>query len=208
MHTQPENNNVGIDLSQPNAKLDVNGNINAVKDGTNSIVCGSSDASSVKVWCKNSDYGYGFGVNANGTGNIYKNFATPQPIMTFDKDGAIGINFDPSTIPGIRNQAYKLYVDGSIAATEIRVTASGNFPDYVFYKNYKLISIYDLKKYVNEHHHLPGFLSAKEIEAIGGIEIGKLQTNILKTIEEQSLYIIKLQEQIDELKNEMKKIKE
>jgi len=43
--------------------------------------------------------------------------------------------------------------------------------------------------------------TAAEIEAQDGFELGAMQVKLLEKVEEQALYIVDLQNQIDELKN-------
>lgn len=74
------------------------------------------------------------------------------------------------------------------------------FPDYVFTKEYKRLSIYEYEKFITSNKHLPGLPSAKEVKENDGFEIGQMQTKLLEKVEEQALYIIDLQKQIDELK--------
>ncbi|MCO5275091.1 MAG: hypothetical protein M9900_09245 [Flavobacteriales bacterium] len=43
-------------------------------------------------------------------------------------------------------------------------------------------------------NHLPGIPSAAELHAKQGVEVGDLQTRMLKVMEEQALYILQLEE--------------
>ena len=98
------------------------------------------------------------------------------------------------------NSIYNLFVEGGIATRDVRVTSSSPWPDFVFKKNYDLLSLTQLEKYIEENNHLPELPSASEIEENKGFEIGGLQTKLVQKVEEQTLYIISLQKQIDELK--------
>ena len=103
---------------------------------------------------------------------------------------------------------YTLYVAGGMIANEVRVTAPTNpFPDFVFDKKYKLQSLTDLEKYVTENKHLPHIPGAKEIESNNGYELGEMQRKLLQTVEEQTLYIIDLQKQLNQLKADMSDLK-
>lgn len=94
---------------------------------------------------------------------------------------------------------YILSVDGKIIAEELKVQLSQNWPDYVFDEKYVMPSISDLKSYVKINKHLPGIPTASEMKE-SGISVGEMQTKMMQKIEEMSLYIIELQNQIDELK--------
>ncbi len=83
--------------------------------------------------------------------------------------------------------------------TEVRVK-TGVFPDYVFQSNYELMNLYDLKKYITKYKHLPNIPTAAEV-AQSGIDVGEMNRLLVEKVEELTLHLISLQEQIDELKN-------
>jgi len=117
------------------------------------------------------------------------------------KATAVGIGINPPT----SSDSYKLFVDGGIAAREVKVTIN-TFPDYVFSDSYKLLPTNELEKYVIKNKHLPGIPSSEDIDKNKGIEVGAMQVKLLEKIEEQSLYIISLQKQIDDLKKQMESL--
>ncbi|HNB13459.1 MAG TPA: SprB repeat-containing protein [Bacteroidia bacterium] len=175
-------NNTGIDTDVPTAKLDVNGDLRVRSlsgnngklielDANGNLVASNIASGNAGLWA----------TDANGIYNIGKVF--------------VGFNncSDCSISP------YKLYVEGGIMTRDVKVTALP-FPDYVFAKDYKLMSIYELEEYLQLNKHLPEIPSAKEIESNDGFELGDMQTKLLKKVEEQTLYIISLQKQVDELK--------
>ncbi|MBK7968156.1 MAG: hypothetical protein IPK08_04075 [Bacteroidetes bacterium] len=91
--------------------------------------------------------------------------------------------------------ASKLYAK----EVEIRPDAiTISWPDYVFEKDYKILRIDDLEKFVTTHKHLPEFPSAEEIQSTG-INVADMQALLLKKIEELSLYIIELNKRIEYL---------
>jgi hypothetical protein len=118
--------------------------------------------------------------------------------MRISSTGKVGI--------GTTSPDEKLTVKGNIHAAEVKVDPYVEIPDYVFEPDYKLISLEELKSYVDQNHHLPEIPSAKEIEK-NGIQVGDMNMKLLKKIEELTLYLIKqqkvnqsLQDQINELK--------
>lgn len=111
-----------------------------------------------------------------------------------DNEGRVGIgDVDIGT-----SNLYKLYVEGGIVCRDVLVTAE-NFPDYVFAPNYSLLSFDELRYYLRANRHLPGIPSEAEVQAAGGIDVGDLQTRILRVVEEQALYILQLEERIKAL---------
>lgn len=145
-----------------------------------------------------------FFIGDNGMTGI----STMWPNATLDVNGSlkadhVGIGTDA---PAAIDSTWKLFVEGGIKAREILVTVNP-FSDYVFEKDYRLMSLFELENYITANGHLPGIPSAAEVEKDGGIAVGDFQTKLLAKIEEQSLYIISLQKQIDELKAMISSIK-
>lgn len=97
--------------------------------------------------------------------------------------------------------AYKLTVSGKILCEELRVELLANWPDYVFQEDYDLKTLYELKSFIETHKHLPEIPRAEDV-AREGIEVGEMNRKLLEKVEELTLYVINLQEQIDELKKE------
>jgi uncharacterized protein YaiE (UPF0345 family) len=95
---------------------------------------------------------------------------------------------------------YKLRVGGKIFSEEVRVQLQSAWPDYVFDKKYKKLSLEELEKYVNENNHLPNIPSAAEVEK-DGQHLGEIQRKMLEKIEELSLYVIELKKEIELLKD-------
>ena len=112
----------------------------------------------------------------------------------------IGSNTDFTSNTG----NYKLFVEGGIMTEKIKVAlrSTNNWADYVFEKEYKLLPLSEVEKYVLENKHLPGIQSAKELLE-NGIDIAEMQSKQMEKIEELTLYIIeqnkKLQFQYDEM---------
>ena len=124
---------------------------------------------------------------------------TETPTLYANKSGQVGIN--TAVIP----KNFAMAINGKVVATEIMIKNYDKWPvpDYVFDKNYKLRSLSSLKSYINQNKHLPEVSSAKEIEQTGGMNIGEMQTILLKKVEELTLYILKQQEEIEALKKEV-----
>jgi hypothetical protein len=144
-----------------------------------------------------------FFIGDNGMTGIH----TEWPSADLDVNGtfesqSVGIGIDPPH----PDSTYKLFVEGGIKARKVLVTIN-SFSDYVFEKDYRLMTIPELETYIKANGHMPGIPSAAEVERENGIEVGDFQTRLLARIEEQSLYIISLQKQIDELKSMISSIK-
>lgn len=91
--------------------------------------------------------------------------------MVVGADGKVGIGTETFG-------AERLAVNGNIRAREVKVEATG-WPDFVFQKDYKIISLADLARYINKNKHLPGIPSAEDVEK-NGIELGEMNKLLLK----------------------------
>lgn len=98
------------------------------------------------------------------------------------------------------NGTSTLKVYGNILTRE--VTVSTTWSDYVFDKDYKLMSLSDVESYINKNHHLPGVPSATEVEG-GNLKLGEMQAKHMEKIEELTLYIIELNKKIEDLEKRL-----
>ena len=116
--------------------------------------------------------------------------------MTMDLSGNVGIGITENIATG-----HKLSVNGKIACTEVRVQPQNEWPDYVFAEDYTLMPLDELKSSIEASNHLPGIPSAKEVQA-EGIQLGDMQIRMMEKLEEMTLYILQLNEEIKTLKQE------
>lgn len=105
----------------------------------------------------------------------------------------------PAQIPLlIENQGQKLLQlnnDGLLYAREIKVNLDFAWPDYVFDPNYNLKPLAEVKQFIIDNKHLPNVPSAKEMEE-NGLNLGEGNKILLEKVEELTLYMIQLQEQL------------
>ena len=94
---------------------------------------------------------------------------------------------------------FKIKNNGYVRAREIQVDL-GVIPDYVFKEDYELMSLAELKKFVEANKHLPNVKSEKEFKEEGSYALGEMNLKLLEKVEELTLYILDLQEQINKLK--------
>lgn len=74
------------------------------------------------------------------------------------------------------------------------------WPDYVFSDDYKLMPLKELKEYIKTNKHLPGVLSAAEMQS-SGVNVYEQLAKAYEKIEELYLHLIKLEEEINKTKN-------
>lgn len=106
-----------------------------------------------------------------------------------------------STVPS----GYKLAVEGKIRAREIRVDQD-TWPDYVFDKEYELLTLEEVQKHIEEKGHLPNIPSAQEVEK-NGVELGEMDRLLLEKIEQLTLYVLEQQRQLETQKVQLSQLK-
>ena len=90
-----------------------------------------------------------------------------------------------------------------IHTSEVKVDLNVAVPDYVFAEDYKLKSLQEVEDYIKENKHLPEIPSAKEIEK-NGLMLAEMNMNLLKKMEEMTLYIIEQNKRIEKLEKQQK----
>jgi hypothetical protein len=130
----------------------------------------------------------GIGTFSNTHMRIFANSISAITITGSNGNVGVGIDFPVN----------KFEVNGTIRSKEI-IVESINWPDYVFDKKYKLPTLNEVEKFIDQNKHLPNIPSAAEIEK-KGLHLGDTQKMMMEKIEELMLYIIRQQKEIDLLK--------
>jgi hypothetical protein len=120
---------------------------------------------------------------------IINNSANTELLRVID-NGYVGI--------GTATPSSLLAVNGTITTKKVKLTPNG-WSDYVFDKSYQLPSLQEVEKFITKNKHLPGIPSEAEVMK-NGIEVGDTQSQLLKKIEELTLYAIQQQKEINALK--------
>ncbi|WP_438426416.1 hypothetical protein [Aquimarina macrocephali] len=109
--------------------------------------------------------------------------------LIITNNGKVGIGTD--------SPDSKLTVKGKIHAEEVKIDLSVPAPDYVFTKEYDLLTIEEVQQHIKEKGHLPNIPSATEMEQ-NGVELGVINMKLLEKIEELTLYTIAQEKQLKE----------
>lgn len=185
---------IGIGTGNPRTRLHVVGGTDASVNGDGYLVLG--DTALTNLVFDNNEI---LARNNNATSTLYLQKDGGDLLLCADEAGRVGIGV--AGIGGLPDdESYLLAVDGKVVCEELRVDMSGSWPDYVFAQDYPLPDIRAVKTYIKEHHHLPGMPSAYDVEMAEGFEVGEMNRMLLEKVEELTLYIIKIQEELDALK--------
>ncbi len=220
----PSTGKVGIGTPTPSKLLDVSGDANIGNlNARHYLKISSKEWPEIRFQTPTSNEQIRIGIASTSnpfydvkTGDFYifSNNVNTMPIIVQEtgnvlltpKSGNVGIG---TTNP----QNYKLAVNGTIAATKIKITANVEGADFVFEDDYNLRSLTETEKFIKKNKHLPEIPSAKDMKE-NGLDMSEFQIKLLQKIEEQTLHMIamnkKLEEQNKRLKtqeNEIKKLK-
>jgi len=190
--------NVGVGTNTPQAKLDVEGgNIRA--SGNLVISTGNATGGGIKLaddgdivdmndgWATHR-FSQGLRItDGNASGSTVIQLSNGSHSNTYFNAGNVAIGTTDS-------HGYKLAVNGSIRAQEIKVEA-GPWPDYVFKPTYNLPSLTSVKAYIDKNQHLPDMPSEQEVTK-NGVNLGEMNKLLLKKLEEVTLYLIEQSKQI------------
>ncbi len=84
--------------------------------------------------------------------------------------------------------------DGIIITDEVRLNVT-TFPDYVFAKDYNLMSLKEVAAYIKENKHLPNMPTEAEVVA-NGMNVSQINTVLVEKVEELTLHTINQEEQL------------
>lgn len=180
--------NVGIGTTNPAAQLHIDFGEDAEPTGGGFIISGNMTSTNIAI-----DNNEIMARNNGAVSKLYLNNDGGDVSMCYAGGNVLIGAAEPAA-------GYLLSVDGKVMCEELKVQLSENWPDYVFEEDYAMPSIGELKAFVKTNKHLPGIPNAEEMK--DGISIGDMQTRLMKKVEELSLYIIQLQDQIDSLKQQ------
>ncbi len=179
------NGNVGIGTTSPSTNLHIYNSTAMTR-----ILVQTAAASQASIDLRNKIRMYRLIAQTNGRFDIYDQSCGAYRFC-INTSGNVGI--------GTTNPKAKLAVNGTIISSEIKVlTDISQYPDFVFSDNYKLRSIKEVEKYIEENNHLPDI--PKTDEVADGIELGQMNVKLLQKVEELTLYIIAQNKEIEKLK--------
>lgn len=113
--------------------------------------------------------------------------------LTFSRVTGEQTSVSPTGISVANNSAQTQISPSSITTGTIYVGTDGwsiTAPDFVFKKDYELMPLKDVEKFVDTHKHLPDMPSAESMEESGSVNLVEMNLKLLKKIEELTLHSI------------------
>ncbi len=187
-----DNGYVGIGTVQPTQRLDVKGNINLSTPPNVDLKFLLNQKAAISYFNTARENTLWINRNWSAEKGFYNDF---DAVILY---GKIGI--------GLTNPNADLDVAGTIRAHEVKVCVNQGC-DFVFAPDYKLMSLEELSKFITNNKHLPEIVPAESMES-KGIDLAEMNMKLLQKLEENTLYILKLNEQVKELTSELNRIKE
>jgi hypothetical protein len=156
----------------------------------------------------------GWGGDGGGSLAAYsKSHATQAGQFNFVYGGSAtdgGVYFRHYNGKGWRNRMAldidgNLTVAGALNSTEVVVSSSGAWPDYVFKDDYRLMPLKDLDVFINANGHLPGVPTEADVNE-KGIGLGQMSSVLLEKIEQLTLYILEMKKENEILSAKLEKL--
>lgn len=185
---------VGIGTQTPSRPLEVRGDYMLRNNAHGGFFIMQASNGSMELGSGNNENSY---IDFKGKNNLTKDFV--GRIMFNDTNGFsimggnVGIGtYAPESALSVRGKitAQEVEVKQTVAATDFRV-GEVEWADYVFKPNYKLASLAEVKRHIDDFGHLPGIPTAKQVRE-HGLSLGATQAKLLEKIEELTLHVIEL----------------
>lgn len=177
--------------------------LRALLNGSNNVGIGENAASNLTSGSNNIIIGYE-STTTSASVNNQLNIGN----WIRGNNGTIGIGTSNLPSDGIAadGNKYKLFVKDGIKTEKVKVDIStdNGWADYVFAKDYKLMSLKEVENYINDNGHLPEVPSTEEAIQ-NGIELKEMNILLLKKVEELTLHLIDQDKRIEELESNSKK---
>ena len=188
--------NVGIGTDSPSELLVIGEDLGNCNNGNALVIGGINPYSGPGIF---------IGQDANNYGQILWNPIDKRFSIGTKTDGTLNwatlVLHDEKVGIGTAYPMYKLSVRGNIGCSELIIEDVTGWSDFVFEPDYKLMTLKELKAYIQKNKHLPEIPTAEEVEE-NGVSVGEMNAKLLQKIEELTLYIIQLENRVGHLESE------
>lgn len=142
-------------------------------------------------------YGLNFGVPWGSNIGSFSNFD-----LLLSNNHKVGMGTNDFTCSDCGD--YRLFVKDGIKTEKIKVEVASvaGWADYVFDKDYSLLTLDKLQNFINENNHLPEVPSAIEVVE-NGVELKEMSVLLLKKVEELTLYILEQEKRLKDLETKI-----
>ena len=197
---------VGIGTTTPKASLDIKGSgVNISKGG---ITIDASNTFTSSHWgpaiVTPLGEAWHTSTPSGNAGNSYLGYGMTNGgwyWITCATTGNTQPPFYPMKLLSVDNKSANLTVQGKVTCNEVLVAAK--WWDDVFKSEYNLRPLEEVKAFIDANKHLPDVTPGPVIET-EGLEVGKASSQMIRKIEELTLYVIQLNEDIKNLKLKQK----
>lgn len=196
------NGNVGINVTTPRERLEINGNLLIPTGSKLKLGYDGANENSGYVVFENASCCYN--TYAHIKGSLFFGIANGPTIMGLQSDGTVTVGvWEKYDLTVTNTDGHKLMVNGGILCEKIKVIADVPNSDHVFLPSYKLRSLSEVKAFVTQYKHLPEVPSAEEFQK-NGYNVGEMDDLLLRKVEELTLYLIQLEEANKALEEKVK----
>lgn len=197
--------NVGIGTGSPAARLEVqrNDGLGALARFANTATAADRSALVELQSAGDLPAPWRFGVGGTGNslgltaGQFYVERVSGGVRLLVAPNGNVGI--------GTTNPLYRLSVNGTIQAKEVRVETG--WADHVFDSSYRLRPLSEVQAYIAQYQHLPDMPTAKKIQE-EGLELAAVNTLMMQKIEELTLYLLEQEHKIRRLEEKVHQLEQ
>ncbi|WP_442845078.1 hypothetical protein [Leeuwenhoekiella sp. H156] len=137
--------------------------------------------------------GFEAGLNEAGSSSLYIENSRNEIPLIYGEFAANVVGINTKQIPS----GYTFAVKGKAIAEEVKVQLQSAWPDYVFDRDYNLMTLKEIETYIEANNHLPEVPSQSEVKNANGIELGTMNALLLRKIEELTLYAIEQDNQLE-----------
>ena len=190
---------MGVGTTAPSRDMEVKGDLLLSNRNHGGFFLMTSSNGSMEIASGNDDNSY---IDFKGKSNLDADYM--GRILYNDARASFAILGGKVGI-GTANPQSTLAVNGKLTAKEIEVTNTG-WADYVFKADYPLPKLETVEAHIKQFGRLPNMPNAQEIEE-KGLNLGESQVKLLEKVEELTLYMIELNNEVKQQREEIARLK-